>query len=85
MKETEFQLLAVHRAPAVSLDAISEQYLGIGHVVARQRAALNTLPFPTFRLTASKKSPIMVKISDLATHIDNQHQAATAGWENSQV
>lgn len=83
--DTHLQLLALHRAPAVHLEAICEHYLSLSPAVARQRAALNALPFPTFRMNDSAKAPLMVKIADLAKHIDQQHQLATAGWEASQL
>lgn len=83
--DTQLQLLALHRAPAVRLEAICEHYLNLSPVVARQRAALNTLPFPTFRMTDSGKAPLMVKIVDLAKHIDATHEVASAEWENSKV
>ena len=83
--DTELQLLAIHRAAAVRLEDICEHYLNLSPTVARQRAALNTLPFATFRMNGSAKAPLMVKISDLAKHIDQQHQVATEGWEASQV
>lgn len=82
---TEMQLLALFRQPAVPLDDISEHYLHLSPVVARQRAGLNQLPFPTFRMTKSQKAPVMVKLSDLAKHIDAQRDAAQAEWEHSQV
>lgn len=83
--DTHLQLLALHRAPAVRLEAICEHYLNLSPMVARQRAALNMLPFPTFRMNDSGKAPIMVKIADLAKHIDQQHQTAVEGWEASQL
>lgn len=85
MSATEIQLLALHRAAAVRLEDICEHYLNLSPLVARQRAALCTLPFPTFRMTPSAKAPYMVKINDLAKHIDRQHEAATEGWEASQI
>lgn len=81
---TEIHLVALYRATAVELDRISEQYLGLSPKVARQRAALNTLPFPTFRLSESAKAPILVKLKDLADHIDSQHEGAAKSWEHSQ-
>jgi len=85
MTQTELQLLALHRAPSVRLEDICEHYLNLSPTVARQRAALNSLPFPTFRMSGSGKAPHMVKISDLAKHIDAAHETATTEWENSQV
>jgi hypothetical protein len=82
---TEMQLLALFRQPTVRLEDISDHYLHLSPPVARQRAALNQLPFPTFRLTDSQKAPVMVKISDLAAHIDAKRDTAQAEWEHSQV
>ena len=85
MTNTELHLLALHRTPAVPLDDICDTYLSMAADSARRHAALNTLPFPTFRLSSSIKAPIMVKLSDLAKLIDRQHQCAQAAWETSQV
>jgi hypothetical protein len=81
---TEIQLLAIHRGP-VPLEAICETYLGMSREVAYQRAALNRLPFPTFRLGASQKAKLVVAASDLAAHIDEQHRCAKEAWVTSQV
>ena len=85
MTQTEIQLLAILKAPAVPLNEVCDRYLGLGTAHAMREAALNRLPFPTFRLTQSRKAPVMVNISDLARHIDNQHECAKRSWENSQV
>lgn len=85
MTTTELQLLALHKAPAVRLDAICDHYLNMSPAVAGKRAALNTLPFPTFRINDSLKAPVMVKVTDLAKHIDAKHESAEKEWEASQV
>ena len=85
MTDTELQLLAVHKAPVVALMAISKQYLNLGPKDAQTHAALNTLPFPAFRLTPSQKAPWMVTVKDLACHIDNTRQSAQRRWENAQI
>jgi len=85
VSKTEAQLLEMFKAPAVPLAEISERYLNQKPRRARVLASLHQLPFPTFRLTPSQKSPLMVQISDLAAHIDAQHKQATSAWENSQV
>lgn len=82
---TEIELLALHRAPAVKLEAICELYFGMSPVVARQRAALNRLPVPTFRATDSAKAPLLVRVTDLAKHIDACRDKAAREWEASQV
>lgn len=85
MTPTELQLLALHRAPAVPLDAICDTYLNMSRGTARAEAALNRLPFATFKLSESRKAPVMVKVTDLARHIDASHQCAQKEWENSKV
>ena len=85
MTDTEVQLLALYKAPAISIDSICGTFLNMDADYARRRAALNTLPFPTFRLSDSVKAPIMVKVSDLARLIDKQHECAQGQWEKSQV
>ena len=76
MSETESQLLGIYKEATVKLEDVCEHYLGLSPGVARHRAATNKLPFPTFRLSSSNKSPVMVKISDLAALIDSQHTEA---------
>lgn len=86
MNDVEFKLWAAFRgAPAVRLEDICDQYLGLSWAVARNQAALNLLPFPTFRLGGSQKAPLMVQVKDLARHIEEAHQCAKASWEKSQV
>lgn len=85
MNPTELRLLVVHDAATVPLEDICVRYLNLSWQKARDAAALNRLPFPTFRLTDSRKAPLMVSITDLAQHIDARHTAATATWANSQV
>jgi len=85
MTPTEIQLLATLKAPAVPLNEVCDRYLGLGSAHAMREAALNRLPFPTFRLATSRKAPVMVNISDLARHIDQQHESAKRSWVNSQV
>ena len=85
MNDTELKLLAIHKGPAVPLDKICERYLNMSIKTAIEAAALNRLPFPTFRLGESRKAPLMVNIKDLATHMDEGHRCAKASWERSQV
>jgi hypothetical protein len=84
MTPTELQLLAIHKGP-VPLDDICERYLNLGREEALRRAALNQLPFPTFKLAPSRKAPVLVHLKDLAHHIDESHRCAKESWEHSQV
>jgi hypothetical protein len=83
--DTELRLLAVFKAPAVRLEDVCEHYFGIAIKTANDYATLNKLPIPAFRLVNSQKAPWMVKLSDLAAHIDNAQRLATELWEKSQV
>lgn len=85
LSPTELRLLALHRSTALRLDDICETYLGISAVTARKHAALNTLPFPTFRASDSAKAPLLVEVRDLADHLDRAAASARDSWQNSQV
>jgi len=85
MTPTEFQLFVQYRDAVIPVDSICEKYLNLTAPEARRRALLNKLPFPTFRVIKSQKAPIMVKLVDLAAHIDKQHEQAHALWSHSQV
>ena len=64
---------------------ISKAYLGMEYSEAAKLAAVNDLPFPTFRLRDSRKAPLMVRVVDLAAHIDSTSKCAKESWENSKV
>lgn len=85
MTPTEFQLFVAHRDTVIPVDSICEKYLNLTPPEARRRALLNKLPFPTFRVVDSQKAPMMVKLTDLAAHIDSKHKQAEQSWEHSQV
>ena len=61
--------------PAVELDEVSDMF-GLGKDEAARRASRHMLPVPCFRLTDSQKAPWMVRLDDLARHIDMQRDAA---------
>ena len=85
MTQTESLLFEKFSSAVVRLDAICDAYLQLGKQEALRQAALNQLPFPTFRLTASKKAPVVIKLQDLADHIDSAHAVAKIQWERSQI
>lgn len=85
MTKTEIALLAIYRTPAVRLDDICERYLNMAPRTANERAAMNMLSVPTFRVGTSRKAPRMVHIADLAEFIDAQAGAAKQDWTTSQV
>lgn len=85
MSKTELELLALHRSPVVRLEDICRPYMNLEYPQARDRAALNSLGVPTFRLRESRKAPLLVRVSDLASFIDTQADAADHEWRKSQV
>ncbi len=50
-----------------------------------KRAARNELPVPTFRLSDSRKAPVMVSCEALGAHIDKVEAGARAAWERTQL
>jgi len=85
MTPTEFKLTAVYKGPTVPLSDICKPYLNLSYAEARRRAALNQLPFPTFRLGNTSKAPVVVSVRTLAEHIDAREASAQAEWRKSQV
>jgi hypothetical protein len=85
MTSTEIILFKQYASPVVRLDSICDAYLQIGRQEALRQASLNRLPFPTFRLSESRKAPVMIKLTDLARHIDTAHGLAQAQWQHSQI
>ena len=85
MTDTELKLTAIHKGPVARLADICEPYLQLKYAEARRRAAVHALPFAAFRLGDSAKAPLMVRVADLARHIDGVAKAAQADWEHSQV
>ena len=85
MTKTEIMLLAIHKAPLVALKDICDRYFGLCFQKAQEKAALNQLPVPTWRTMDSRKSPLMVRLSDLAEYIDTQGDAERDRWVKSQV
>lgn len=85
MSTTELQLLATYRRTAIPVEQACTDFLGISPDQARRKAALNQLPFATFRLGESQKSPLLVRLSDLAKAIDARAAEAEAERINALV
>lgn len=83
--DTEVRLIAVHGGVSIPLDKVAERYLGLSPEIARRQAVLQQLPFPTYRLSGSRKAPLMVSAKALAAHIDRIDRKATEEWKRSQV
>ncbi|EJG1716329.1 pyocin activator PrtN family protein [Vibrio parahaemolyticus] len=78
---THFALLARFESPAIELKQISQEFFGITPKTAEQRAKARNFPIPTFKLRDSERSPTLVKIEDLANHIDRQYEQAKNEWQ----
>ena len=81
MNDTLFALIARFGDINIPLSDISEPYLGITPRTAEQQAKQEALPFPTFKVRGSEKSPTMVRAQDLASHIDSKLSEAKERWE----
>lgn len=76
MSMTIFLLAARYDGrPAVELSEIADMF-GLGKDEAIKRAGKRTLPVTCFRMADSQKAPWMVRLDDLALHIDQQRDAA---------
>lgn len=76
-----FALLARFETPAVPLKEICQEFLGIEPKTAEQKAKACDLPFPTFKLRESERSPTLVNISDLGEFLNKQYSDARQEWE----
>jgi hypothetical protein len=77
--------MSIFKTPTIPLGDICERYFSLSYEEALKKAARNELPVPTFRLTSSRKSPIMVSAEALGNWIDKTEAAARDSWERSQV
>lgn len=82
---TSLALMSLYRAPAVQLSEICERFFALSYEEALKKAARNELPVPTFRLTSSRRAPLMVSCEDLGAWIDRARDAAAQQWQRSQV
>ena len=77
--------LPCYKTPTIPLSEVCERYFSLSYEEALKKAARNELPVPTFRLTSSRKSPLMLSAETLGQWIDATEAAARAQWERSQV
>ncbi|UYM16227.1 pyocin activator PrtN family protein [Endozoicomonas euniceicola] len=78
---TEKMLFVKYRKPYVRLEEICQEYFGLCEKKAKAAAASQILPVPVVRMTQSRKSPMLVKLSDLAEYLDSRHMTYTDTWE----
>jgi len=82
---TTFALMARFESATVELKNISQEFLGITPKTAEQKAKVCDLPFPTFKLRESERSPTLVKLEDLGAFIDKQYKEAREEWESVNI
>jgi hypothetical protein len=82
---TSLALMSIYKTPTIPLSEVCERYFSLSYEEALKKAARNELPVPTFRLTSSRKSPLMLSAETLGQWIDATEAAARAQWERSQV
>ena len=82
---TSLALMPIYKSPAIPLADVCEKYFALSYEEALKKAARNELPVPAFRLTNSRKAPMMVSAEALGAWIDKTEAEARALWERSQV
>ena len=80
---TTRHLIAEFGTREIPLAQLCDRYLGISYKVARERAALATLPVPTYR-AHGQKSPLLVRAEDLAALLDREYADARERWQSLQ-
>lgn len=82
---TSLALMSIYKSPAIPLVEVCERYFSLSYEEALKKAARNELPIPAFRLTSSRKAPMMVSAEALGAWIDKNESEARKSWERSQV
>ena len=77
-------LMSIYKSPIIPLSEICDRYLSLSIDEALKRASRAELPFPTFRISQSRKAPLMVLAEDLGAHIDKTAAHARTEWERAQ-
>jgi hypothetical protein len=77
--------MSIYKSPVVPLAEICDRFFSLSYQEAIRRAARNELPVPVFRLTDSRKAPLMVSCEALGNYIDARAAAAEQTWSHSQV
>lgn len=78
-------LMSIYKGPVVPLQEVCQRYFSLSYGEALKKAARNELPVPVFRLTESRKAPMMVSCQALGEWIDACDEAARESWLHSQV
>ncbi len=79
MTNTHFALLAKFGDVNIPLEKVCKDLFGIEPKKANERACLQDLPVPTYKL-GGKRSPWMIDARRLAEYIDRKKQEAENDW-----
>ena len=82
---TNFALLARFESPVIDLKDVCQEFFGITVKTAKQKIKGQDFPVPTFSLIKSERSPVFIKVEDLASYIDKQYQIASKEWQQVNV
>ncbi|TFH90089.1 pyocin activator PrtN family protein [Vibrio ouci] len=82
---TKYALHARFGTPIVALGDICEEFFHINAETANGKANSQSLPIPVFRMEEHKRSPFMVHLNDLATHIDACREQVLTEWQEKAV
>lgn len=77
---TIFALLAKFGDVNIPLEKISKDFFGMEPKKANERACLQGLPIPAYKL-GGQRSPWLVDAHKLAEYIDQKKQEASNDWE----
>ena len=81
--DSSFLLAMKYQSPVVPLDVVVKDFLPHLNIeTAKKRAALQNLPFPTFKAEDSNKAPYMVNIADVAIWLNQKSQNSQQDWKN---
>lgn len=77
-------LVSIYKGPLVPLAEICEKYFSLSYEEALRKAARQELPVPAFRLTDSRKAPMVVSCQALGDYIDGIELKAKERWQHAQ-
>lgn len=82
---TKYALHARFGTPIVALADICEEFFHINAETANGKANSQSLPIPSFRMEDHKRSPFMVHLDDLATHIETCREQVLTEWQEKAI
>jgi hypothetical protein len=74
-------LMSEFEALHVPAERVAQKYLGLGKRECYDQANQAKLPFPTFRSSESRKSPLLCDLRDVAEWLDKLRHSHRSGWQ----